>query len=585
MPQVTIGLPFFNDRSTLADAIRSVLAQSFTNWELLLVDDGSSDGSLELARLIRDPRVRVLSDGVNRKLAARLNQIAREARGTLIARMDAGDLMHPERIARQVAAFSTRPDLSILGTATYTINERGVVMGVRGDAPLDARPGAVLRHGLFIHPTVMMRTDWARLNRYDESLPRVQDLDLWYRIAGQASVHLLPEPLHFYREPWKFNIRNYRLSADMRLRLLDQYGPASLGRSRTMWLKAAVRARAAVYGVLQNSSWSSWLVARRSRAVDVAQKQLAQTCIDRVREHALPNTLGARTGPRITVGIPFYNARSTLAAAVRSVFAQTISDWELLLVDDGSTDGSLELARAIKDPRVKVISDGKNLKLAARLNQISQLASAPLVARMDADDLMVPERLEKQLAFLSAHPEIELMGSSAIAIDAADRPHRMRGSEPVPRSHLEVLGGGLFVHPTVVARKAWALANPYSLDYLRAEDYELWARGFGKALSAVLPEPLLLYREPTQINLGAYRLTQRAKRSVVWLYGPENIGYGASLRLVIATVAKETIYRLARTLGGEARLVRLRGRPLSEASVKIAQDALERINATQVPGL
>src|SRR5438045_1632919 len=92
---VSIGISFQNARATLADAVRSVLAQTCRDWELLLVDDGSSDGSLELARRIEHPRIQVISDGVNQGLASRLNQIALLARGTYLARMDADDLMHP----------------------------------------------------------------------------------------------------------------------------------------------------------------------------------------------------------------------------------------------------------------------------------------------------------------------------------------------------------------------------------------------------------------------------------------------------------------------------------------------------------
>src|SRR3990172_8588478 len=94
--------------------------------------------------------------------------------------------------------------------------------------------------------------------------------------------------------------------------------------------------------------------------------------------------------PLLTIGISFYNAERTLGDAIRSVFAQNICEWELILIDDGSKDRSLNIAKAIVDPRVRVISDGKRMTLAPRLNQIAALAKAPLLARMDADDFMHP---------------------------------------------------------------------------------------------------------------------------------------------------------------------------------------------------
>ena len=130
---------------------------------------------------------------------------------------------------------------------------------------------------------------------------------------------------------------------------------------------------------------------------------------------------GRRSGAiRVTVGLPFFNARRTLEAAIRSVFAQTFPHWELLLVDDGSTDGSLEIARSVRDHRVRVFSDGKNRRLATRLNEIATEARAPLLARMDADDLMHPERLALQAAFMETHQELDLR-SAKLGIGPVER--------------------------------------------------------------------------------------------------------------------------------------------------------------------
>ena len=106
----------------------------------------------------------------------------------------------------------------------------------------------------------------------------------------------------------------------------------------------------------------------------------------------------------ITIGLPFYNAENYLELAIKSVFAQTYQDWELILMDDGSTDRSLEIAKSINDPRVSVYSDGKNKKLAARLNEIVRLAKYDYLARMDADDLMSTKRIETQMNILKNNP-------------------------------------------------------------------------------------------------------------------------------------------------------------------------------------
>src|SRR5690349_23370493 len=124
----------------------------------------------------------------------------------------------------------------------------------------------------------------------------------------------------------------------------------------------------------------------------------------------------------VTIGLPFYNNQSTLELAIKSVFAQTYKNWELLLVNDGSTDGSLEIAKKIIDKRVQLISDGSNKGLIFRLNQIASLAKGKYLARMDADDLMHPLRIEKQIKFLQQHQDTDLVDTGAYSINENENP-------------------------------------------------------------------------------------------------------------------------------------------------------------------
>src|SRR6516165_10713523 len=107
--------------------------------------------------------------------------------------------------------------------------------------------------------------------------------------------------------------------------------------------------------------------------------------------------------PRVTIGLPFVNQANLLADAIRSVFAQTFTDWELILVDDGSSDCSTSIARAVCDPRVSYHRNSANRGLPFCLNAIPSLCTGDYIARCDADDMMHPLRLERQIAFLEAH--------------------------------------------------------------------------------------------------------------------------------------------------------------------------------------
>ena len=110
----------------------------------------------------------------------------------------------------------------------------------------------------------------------------------------------------------------------------------------------------------------------------------------------------------VSIVIPFYNNETTLLDAVKSVFCQTYKNWELILLNDGSTDKSLEIANNINDNRVKVISDGVNRGLVYRLNQSPSLVNGQFIARMDGDDMMHPQRLEKQMNLFFLNPNLEI---------------------------------------------------------------------------------------------------------------------------------------------------------------------------------
>lgn len=291
---ITVGIPFFNAAATLGDAIRAVFAQTRVDWELILVDDGSTDGSLEIARAVRDPRVRVVSDGVNRGLAARLNEIVREARFELVARMDADDLMVPERFERQVQRLAD-PTVAIVSSGMAMLSAENRVVGYRGGGGLDGGMRALLRGHGFAHAPLMGRTAWFERMRYDEKSKRVEDAELWCRAfsAGaltEKCLALIDEPLYLCREEAGVSLRK-ALVAHQELRgLIRRYGPGSLGVGGTAGelLRSHLRC-----GVLRGTSglgvlpWATSLV-RNRRGMTSEMVQDVEGAISRVLATAVP---------------------------------------------------------------------------------------------------------------------------------------------------------------------------------------------------------------------------------------------------------------------------------------------------------
>src|SRR5713101_4536829 len=168
------------------------------------------------------------------------------------------------------------------------------------------------------------------------------------------------------------------------------------------------------------------------------------------------------TDPLVSIAMPVYNCAPTVGEAIASIIAQTFTRWELLVVDDGSTDKTIEIVRGFGDSRIRTFEGGTNKQLPARLNESFQLAKGELFARMDGDDVSYPDRLALQVKYLSAHPEVDLLGGS-ILIFGEDGV--AAGKRVASQTHDEILGKpwrlSSLAHVTWMGRREWFLRNPY----------------------------------------------------------------------------------------------------------------------------
>lgn len=203
-----------------------------------------------------------------------------------------------------------------------------------------------------------------------------------------------------------------------------------------------------------------------------------------------------RTPPLITVAMSVYNGGSYLKLAVMSVVYQSIHDWELLIIDDGSTDNALESILKIVDSRIRVIQDGKNLGLAARLNQAIDLARGQYFARMDQDDICYKDRFKYQLEALLADPTVDLSATRTISINERNL---AIGFQPIPTGHDVICSrpwqGFYMPHPTWFGRTEWFRKHRYaSPGPYFTEDQELLLRSYTQSRFMVVDKVLLGYR-------------------------------------------------------------------------------------------
>ncbi|WP_417536687.1 glycosyltransferase family 2 protein [Methylophaga sp.] len=208
--------------------------------------------------------------------------------------------------------------------------------------------------------------------------------------------------------------------------------------------------------------------------------------------------------PSLTIALPVFNGGAALRSAVQSIIDQSYQDWELLIIDDGSTDGMIEQLPQISDPRVRIICDGENKGLAARLNEAIKIARGVYFGRMDHDDICHPDRFFEQISYLNAHDEVDLLGAQCVAINERNE---LIGALPTSISHNDICSrpwvGFYMPHPTWCGRIEWFRRYLYkeSPAPYCCEDQELLLRTYAMSHYHVLPRYLLAYRVRSNTTL------------------------------------------------------------------------------------
>lgn len=215
VPTVSVLLPVYNGERHLEEALRSILQQTYSHYEFLILDDGSNDASRAIARRVAgdDPRVQIISRE-NRGLVVTLNELIGKARGRYLARMDADDVAKPARFALQVAFLDAHPAVVCVGGGQALIDEAGRFLTHIHGPPDDPsiQRSILAGHGAICHPTAMIRSDaMAAVGGYDPAMRHCEDLDLWLRLGEHGQLANLPDVVLAYRlDPGSVSARHWR---------------------------------------------------------------------------------------------------------------------------------------------------------------------------------------------------------------------------------------------------------------------------------------------------------------------------------------------------------------------------------------
>lgn len=281
----------------------------------------------------------------------------------------------------------------------------------------------------------------------------------------------------------------------------------------------------------------------------------------------------------ISIGMPVYNCEATVAEAIASVLNQTFEDWELILYDDGSTDRTIAISRQFTDPRVHVIAGGKNCGLPACLNKIIANCRSQFFARMDGDDIAYPDRLQRQLEYLQNHAEVDLVAGSILVFRSEGSALGVRRGAA---THVQICAhpcaGIPMAHPTWMGRTEWFRHNPYNVEMVRMEDWELLFRTYQHSQFANLPEIILGYREDS-LSLRKILIARR-NRCVMLL---RSAGKACTPLHVISAIAGQIAKSLVDIAAIKSnfnyRLLKHRTPSVTSDEIAVWKDVLEKTRA------
>lgn len=217
--------------------------------------------------------------------------------------------------------------------------------------------------------------------------------------------------------------------------------------------------------------------------------------------------------PRVSVIMPAYNAARYVREAVQSILDQTFTDFEFLIIDDGSTDGTPEVLFSFRDNRMNISVNRRNLGMAANLNALLQTARGEYLVRMDADDISLPRRIETLVMFMDAHPDVGVCGSLTrnIGYHAGLVSRRFCESAEV---YANLLFGTSLSHPSVIMRRDVFIKHNlrYDAAFNPADDYDLWCRAATVTKLTNVPKVLLHYRVHPE-SISSVRAAERQRHA------------------------------------------------------------------------
>ncbi len=417
-PAISVVMSVYNGETYLRAAIDSILSQTFDDFEFIIINDGSTDHTREIIESLSDKRIRLFNQE-NIGLTKSLNRGLKQSKGRYIARMDADDISFPHRFEKQFDFLEKNNDYAVVGSFVKVINTKSKIMyTIEKPVSYNEIKEHLKQDNCIAHGSALLRKKSIfDVGVYDESIRTAQDYDLFLRLSEKYKLANIPEYLYGWRQH-------------------DQGISKKFKESQKYYVELAKR------------------------------KSNPNEPQDSVYSIANP--------PDFSVLMANYNNGTYIAAAIESVLRQTHKNWELIIIDDASTDNSEEIIRPyLTDLRIRYYRSEKNLGYIETLRRLIQNSYSDILGVLDSDDSLSEDAIESILEGYRKNLECGLIYSQFTYCGSDLKPQRLGFSRAIPSGKSNLQCNVVSAFRTFKKHK-FLETEGFDNDILYAEDKDLY---------------------------------------------------------------------------------------------------------------